>query len=88
LIDVHSCYLHPGFGFVIIPEPYHERANNNLHHYEAIIAQEEERIRKERRVMIVDKSVKNVRQLDSFRNTEEYSAYEKLCRGENTTNLV
>lgn len=53
-----------------------------------MIADEEERMRRERQVSVPDVKVTNIRQLDTFRNTSEFKAYESLCRGEKTPALV
>ncbi|KAK3598748.1 hypothetical protein CHS0354_028800 [Potamilus streckersoni] len=68
---------------LLLLEPDHSRAQSNKLYYEKILL-EEEQSQANRHGDEGDIPIQNKRQLDDYRNSEEFVIYERLCRGEKT----
>ncbi|KAI0236972.1 Prolyl 4-hydroxylase subunit alpha-1 [Lamellibrachia satsuma] len=76
-------------GAMLIPSlhPIHMRAKNNKKYYEEMIVQEEKKKHESAggdTGEVETDVIKNKRQLDDYRRSSDFSAYEALCRGEET----
>ncbi|CAI9739422.1 prolyl 4-hydroxylase subunit alpha-1-like isoform X2 [Octopus vulgaris] len=61
-------------------DPSHQRAKNNKFYFERML--EDEKFKGQKRGDTGLQRVKNPRNIDDYRNSEEFYAYESLCRGE------
>ncbi|CAD5121519.1 DgyrCDS10019 [Dimorphilus gyrociliatus] len=61
-------------------EPNHVRAQSNHDYYSKLIREAKENGKKDEELDVVN----NPRQLDEYRQSEEFAKYEALCRGEET----
>ncbi|KAL3876586.1 hypothetical protein ACJMK2_034417 [Sinanodonta woodiana] len=66
---------------LLLLEPDHSRAQSNKRYYEKLLAEEEQVNRHGDDGTI---PIQNKRQVDNYRNSEEFVTYERLCRGEET----
>jgi prolyl 4-hydroxylase len=63
-------------------EPDHVRAQNNKQYYEQMLAEQNQQRKGDEGTDAVPVTFKNERQLDEYRSSPEFQAYEALCRGE------
>lgn len=79
----------------VLLAPDNDRAQNNVRYYKNMLAEKAEEARKKQNQRgetgeeppeepVQEEEVKHERILDEYRNSEEFSTYEKLCRGEST----